>query len=937
MKKVIIAFILLFLSICLLDAQNQTNLRITGRIFDNTTKEFIESASIRLLNAKDSSYVTGTVTDQEGKFSLKVKASEYILQVSFMGFQTQYFNISSLKNNGDLGNIYLDENGVMLNEALVTAKAVDILIKGDTVEYNADSYKVQESAVLEDLLKKLPGAEIDENGKITINGKEISKILVDGKEFFSDDPKVASKNLPAKMVEKLQVLDKKSDLAQLTGFDDGDEETVINLRVRPGMKEGLFGSLLGGYGSRERYEGNSMINYMHNNTQITFLGGLNNTNNAGFTDFATSMNNGGGPPRGVSFGANNGVATTKNIGLNFATEVKDKFKINGDIRYGSIDNDVKTERERIYDDKQKLKRMTSLSKGNNKSENFGTNFKMEWTPDSLTKIIFRPSVQYNKNKNVQLVEGISTYADEEQNFDYSQDSSFYKSDADGLKLNGDLTLNRKLNSKGRSITFQLTGGFDNTDTDGYNYSGSIFRFRNYPVKTDSTGTITNQRYDQNDKAYNWRASASYIEPLGKNNFIELEYSIQNNNTLMDKKVYNNKLNTRVDSVTRRIENDFLVQNVSLSFQSIRGKYNYTVGIGAEPSSTKTDIDIPNTVKKIIPRRNNVNIVPRARFNYIWSNRHSLRIDYKGTTIQPTTRQLFDGDYTNTSTNIERGNPNLDPSFNSRLTIRYHNFNPETASAFMVFGKIEHTLNDIVNISSWEGSKDVTTYRNVNGNFSANARVIFNTPLKNKKFSFNTMTYGKILRRNSFITQRPNPEPLKNRLYQFTIQENMGLRFTSDYFDFTTRGNVKFERATNNVSNNNKSTYDYGGYADFTIHLPWNLHIDSDLTYSTNHGYADGFSRNEWLWNASVSKDFLKAKNATVRVKMYDILKERSNISWSSGNGYNQYTRTNTINSYIMVNLVYRFQSFKGGAKMSDMQHDFRGEHGRGPGRGGRPN
>lgn len=932
MKRNLFLFFLLFLTSGLLTAQNQTNITIKGRIYDNTTKEVIESASIRLLNARDSSYVTGTVTDQEGKFSLTVKASRYIVQASFMGFQSQYFNISSRRNNGNLGDIYLDEDGVLLQEAVVTAKAVDILIKGDTVEYNADSYKVQESAVLEDLIKKIPGAEIDENGKITVNGKEISKILVDGKEFFSDDPKVASKNLPAKMVEKLQVLDRRSDLAQLTGFDDGDEETVINLRVKPGMKEGLFGSLLGGYGSRGRYEGNGMLNYMHNNTQITLLGGLNNTNNAGFTDFASSMNSGGGGPRGISFGSNSGVATTNNLGLNFATELSNKFKINGDIRYGSVDNDVKTERERIYDDKQKLKHMTSLSKGNSKSENFGANLRMEWAPDSLTKIIFRPTVQYNTNKRVGETTGISTYPDEELNIDYSRDSAFQSSDANGLKLNGDLMINRKLNDKGRSITFRLAGGINNTDMDGYEYSGSLFRFRNYPTKVDSMGTITDQRYDQKDKSHNWRASASFVEPIGRNNFIELEYSIRNNSSIMEKNVYDNQLNTQVDSVTRRVDNDFLVQNISVSFQSVREKYNYTVGIGAEPSSTKTDIDIPNSAKKAIPRQNYVNIVPRARFNYMWNKRHSLRIDYRGSTDQPSTRQLYDGDYTNTATEIERGNPNLDPAFTSRLSIRYHNFNPEKASAFMIFSRITHTLNDIVNVRSWEGSKDVTTYRNVNGNFSANARVIFNTPLKNKKFSFNTMTYGSITRSNSFITQRPDPNPIKNRAYQFAVQENAGLRFTSDYFDFTTRGNVGFNRVTNSISDNDKSTFDYGGYADFTLHLPWDFHIDSDLTYSANSGYADGFSRKEWLWNASVSKDFLKAKNATVRVKMYDILQERSNISWSSGQGYNQYTRTNTINSYVMVNLVYRFQSFKGGAKMSDMQQDMR----RGPGRGGRP-
>ncbi|NDV69799.1 outer membrane beta-barrel protein [Dysgonomonas sp. 25] len=939
MKKASLTLFILFITSCLF-AQNSQNITIKGSVLDNTTKEIIESASVRILNARDSSYVTGTVTDEKGNFSLTIPGKRYIVELSFMGFDSQYFNVSPRQNNGNIGQVYLSESSILLQEAVVTAKAVEILVKGDTVEYNADSYKTQESAVVEDLIKKIPGAEVDSDGKITINGKEISKILVDGKEFFSDDPKVASKNLPAKMVEKLQVLDKKSDMAQLTGFDDGEEETVINLTVKPGMKEGLFGNFLGGYGSRGRYEGNGMVNYMRNSTQLTVLGGLNNTNNAGATDFASSMRQ-GGPPRGLTFGSNNGVATTNNIGVNFATEVKDKLKVSGDVRFNSIDNDVTSDMERDYGTNDMRERMTSLAKGNNKSQSFGTNFRFEWKPDTLTQIVFRPSFQYNKNKNRQYEKGETYYASGKSDLSYTEDTTAYYSDADGWNTRGDLMLSRRLSNSGRTITFRVAGGYSETNSDAYNYSDNIYHFAD--LRPDSIPPLPiDQKSVQDDKSYNWRASVSYVEPLGRNNFLELQYTARNNYSDADKNVYSNDLldnyGMRVDSVSRRIENDFTRHNVTLSFQSMREKFNYTIGLGLEPNRTKTTTTDPVSGKTSYKPINTTFFAPRARFNYMWSKRKNLRIDYYGSASQPSTRQLFDGIYSDNGNKIEIGNPNLRPSFENRLHIRYQNFNPEQGSAFMIFARLTYKMKDIVSTTIWEEKNgtplEVATYKNVDGNMSANARVIYNTPLRNRKFSFNTMTFASYSRTNSFVSPGQGVDALKNTANNYRIQENAGLRFTSDLFDFTVRGNMSYNKVKNNVSNNNRNVWDYGGYADFTLHLPYNFHIDSDLTYSDNSGYNDGFDKKEWLWNASIAKDFLKAKNATIRVKMYDILQDRSNVSWTSNQNYTQSTRYNTINSYVMINLVYRFQIFKGGAKMGDMQPQ--GGFGPGGHRGGPP-
>lgn len=276
---------------------------IKGNIVDEVKNEPISFATIRVFNSQDSTLVKAAISGNEGSFLVNgVELGDYYLVVSNLGYAEHKESFSLTSNNLMLNfdKIKLAESSIMLDEAIVVGKAPEVIVRNDTIEYNADSYKIPEGSALEDLLKKMPGVEVDADGKVTVNGKEIKKFMVDGKEFFSSDPKVASKNLPAKMFDKVQVLDKKSDMSTYTGFDDDDEETIINLTVRPGMKEGVFGNAFVGYGSEKRYEGNAMVNQFVNNDQFSFLGGLNNTNNMGFSDLASSMFSGmsGGGRRG---------------------------------------------------------------------------------------------------------------------------------------------------------------------------------------------------------------------------------------------------------------------------------------------------------------------------------------------------------------------------------------------------------------------------------------------------------------------------------------------------------------------------------------------------------------------------------------------------------------------------------------------------------------
>lgn len=942
--------LLFFLSLfCLVQSQNlfsqSSTYSISGIILEESTKEKIGFASIRLLATKDSTYVGGASTDANGIFKLSAKQGQYILHVSFLGFSDHYMNINVTKN-AHLGNIFISEDDKVLEEVVVEAKAVEIMVKGDTIEYNADSYKVQQSAVVEDLLKKMPGVEIDSEGTIKVNGQEVKKILVDGKEFFSDDPKVASKNLPAQMVDKLQVLDRLSDMAQMTGFDDGNEETVINLTIKKGMKEGAFGNALAGYGSEDRYEGNAMINYMRDNSQFSLLGGINNTNNAGMSDLASAMfsgGGGGGGPRGLRFGNNNGVTKAVNGGFNFATEYSDKLKWGGDIRYGNNDNTSISNSKIEYLSMNNKGTQQSDAWGRNKNQSFATNLRFEWTPDKDTKIIFSPRIQYNTNDRFSSENSITEYeAGALLEKKSNEAEQRYNSDGKGYRLNGNLDISRKLSEAGRVISLGLRGGYNKSDSEG-----SDFNHIKYfdPNKSDS---IIDFIFSQDDESYNWRVFASYVEPLGRNNFLELSYNISNNNSLTDKVSYFNEnlpnididpIYTEIDTTnTRYVRNDFINQNISLKFKSQRLRenghsYNYTIGVGLEPSSSQSDFIVPLKDPIIMPRKNFLSFAPSGQFNYLWDRRNSLRIDYQGTTNEPTTTQLYDGIYSYNGLNTTSGNPNLKPSFSNNVRVRYRNSNPEKASFMMLFANFNHTSNAIVstsNINVKTGGRDAS-YANVNGNMNGNTRFIFNRPFRNRNWSVNSMSYVSYAITNTFIDQN------KNKAKTLNLHQNAGLRFMVteikspwiNNVDLNLRGNIQYTNQHNTISRNQNSM-NYGGTFLFSLDFPYDFSIESDINYSTNSGYSDGFDQKEWLWNASISKQVFRNKAGTIRFKIYDILKERSNITRNYDTTMTTETITNTIPSYFMVHFVYKFQIFKGGAKMDDMGGGRRGRMGDGP-------
>lgn len=931
-----LVFTFIFLSVITVQAQTQGS--ISGKLIDEETQEPVPLANVRVLQSTDSTFVTGKASDTEGDFNIPVQNGSYILHISFIGYNDTYqnVNITSSSRNADVGTITVGTDNILLSETVVTAKVPEIAVKGDTLEYNADSYKVTESAVVEDLLKKMPGVEIDAEGNITVNGRAITKILVDGEEFFSDDPKVASKNLPAEMVDKLQVLERRTEISQMTGFDDGEEENVINLTVRPGMKEGLFGNAFAGYGSQERYEANAMVNYMRNSDQYTILGGVNNTNNAGFSDLSSAMfgSMGGRGGRGRGFGGTDGISTSANIGGNFSKEFTPNLKLGGNIRYGYTDTDVYSDvfTQNILSSGNTLE--SESNRANNRSQNFNMDFRLEWDPDTLTKIIFRPYASIYNNSRTESGEYRTLNEMSGDTINYGD--SDYFSEGEGTNAGGRLDVSRTIGKPGRVLSAQLRGSISDSENTGTSISNTFY-------SGSRLDDIIDQRFTNTSNNNSWRGYVSYVEPLGKDNFLQLAYQYSQNfsesdrDTRIEEMLGSGDYNLLDSTYSRRLENNFIRQELELNFRSVRENYDYMFGVSMQPSSSRSKTFIGAEMIDNL-RQDVINYAPMAQFNYRWSRTNNIRIRYYGNTDQPSVTQLSPVVDISDPLNVRFGNPDLSPSFEHRFNIRYRFSNPEKASSFNAYVNAGYRTNDVVPITatSIESGRKVTTYDNIAGNWNANGRFMFNVPLRNIKFSVFSMSYAgynhstgftgtfeqtsDIISRESIVIT-----PEENISKRMNLSEALGVNYRSDVFDFSIRGNVNYNNVTNSLEGQRDQEYfNYGGNASTAVYLPWDLTLESDINYSTNSGYADGFDLNEWLWNASLQKTIFKQKNGTIRFKIYDILQQRSNISRSVTSNYIRDTTTNTLTSYFMVHFVYRFNIFKGGASQEDVNTGRRG-------------
>lgn len=962
MKKLLIWTVLLLTATLSTYAQNKI-VTVSGRVIEAGTKEPVELAAVQLLSLPDSAQVAGMTTSTQGYFSLsKQKPGKYLLKVSFIGYVTKIIPVQLTANvpAKKMGNIELATDAVMLQEAVVVAEAPQVTVVEDTLMYNSSAYRTPEGAMLEELVKKLPGAEIDDDGNVKINGKDLKKIMVDGKEFFGGDVKTGLKNLPVDMVDKLKTYDKKSDLARVTGIDDGEEETVLDLTVKKGMNQGWFGNADLGAGTKDRYTGRMMLNRFVDKTQFSIIGSANNVNDQGFSG-------GGGGPRWRS---NNGLNATKMLGANFATQTN-KLELGGSVRYNFQDADISS----INSSERFLQNGNSYSNSNNKNRNKGTNlnadFRMEWKPDTLTNIIFRPNFSYGRTNNASHSESGTFNEDpfnlivnpnDYLNFDNLSDdplkdirvnatNSASLSKGKSLSGNATLQVNRKLNNRGRNLTFRGVFGYGDNDNDQYTQSETRYYQLLNHLGGDSI-LYRNQYITTPTRNYNYTAQVTYSEPIAKATFLQFSYQFQYKYSKSDKTTFDlldypdwaiggalpsGYESHVVDSLSKNAEYRYYNHDASVGLRFIRPKYQLNVGMSFQPQNStlsykKGDYMIDTT-------RTVFNFAPNMDLRFRFSKVSQLRFTYRGRSNQPTMENLLPITDNSNPLNIRMGNPGLKPSFAHTMRLFYNTYNAEKQRGIMTHFSFTATQNSISNSTRYneETGGLITRPENINGNWNAFGMFGFNTALKNKKYTINTFTNVNYQNNVAFLYNQDTKNNDRNTSTGLTLGERVTGSYRNDWFEFSLNGSINYTAERNKLRpENNQEPYTYSYGASTNITMPWKMTLATNIANQSRRGYRDSsMNRDELIWNAQLAQSLLKGA-ATVSFEVYDILRQQSNISRSLSADMRSVSEYNGINSYCMVHFIYRLNIFGSKAAREKMMNSGRrgfGGPGRGPGGG----
>lgn len=880
MKKYLFILITLLSTTTLAQNNRTTSGYVEGVVLDQKTKEPVYSAVVSLRNVQDSTLLNGVMTDSVGYFRIDATKGNYTLGISLIGYDGFTKQIS-LNDALSLDTIYIRDKVIHLGEAVITAEVPSIVNKGDTIEYNANSFASEENAVLRDLINEIPGLEVDDEGKITANGKPVNKILVDGKEFFGNDIPLALSNLPANMIKKLQIFKEDSKTAKITGFKEQNEDQTLNLVVKDELKQSLFGDIKAGYGSSGRYTSNLMVNYMRDETQASLIGNLGNVSEfPGFYDSGESKN--------------------QNLGTNIYFEPVKDMKIGTYGRFGNDQNQSETTSttQTYLEDGDRWSKNVSSSLTKQQSFNFG--FNVNWDIDSLTYIYASSSVQLgdnisqNKSSNISYVENLT---------DTTTASYDSWNRSESHSINNSLTFGRRFTEDGRSISLSLQHSIRRGNDKGTN--NSLTEYTN-----DTTSIDLDQRSRAHDKNDSYGINFSYIEPIGKDNRLRLSYSINNNRANRDRNTWKPNLDgdyVILDSAyTRTTDNKNLNQSVSLEFQRTRDKYDLTLGFSVDPSSSKSTIWMLDSLVDEV-KQNVVNYSPDLRFSYRPNDKTNFDITYNGRTSQASTNQLSADTTILNASNKYYGNPDLKPSYSNRLNMNYQKSDYEIGRFMMISAGFDYTLNSIASYTLIDSKGNTeNTYRNVNGNMGANAYVMYNTPLKNKKITINAYSNANYSRYVGFTNTK------KTITNSINLGESLSISYKDKKFTGRISGVYAYNLVRNSLSKaNNRSTSTYRLTNNLTFRLPYDFSIRSDIQFNYYAGFGDDFEKSELVWNAYIEKNLLKEKKGTIRLQVFDILNDRNSLRRTTTSNFSSDSYTKSISRYMMLTFSYRFNSFGG--------------------------
>lgn len=944
------------------------------KLVDEKTSQPVGFATASITPVGSESALKYSLTDENGESSLtKVSKGKYTFKAELMGYKT-YEQELTVDKNIDLGEIKMSEDVRVLDAASVSVVGNPIVVKKDTIEYTASSFKTSDNDMLEELLKKLPGVEVESDGTITANGETISKITIDGKTFFLDDPQLASKNIPAKLVNKVKVVEKKSDQAIFTGIDDGEEETVIDLSMRPGAMQGWFGNVMGGGGhdipgagsdmNDWRYQGAAMVGRFTDKSQISIILNGNNTNNRGFNDLSGGMmggmrGGGGGMGRGMGgWGRGNGISTSWMGGVNGAFDLLDgDMELAGNYLYNGNINDVEEESSKITymdDGSRMLNDQSGSARTTTQGHRFGMRLEHKFSEN--TSLIFEPQFNFGKGSYSEYSD-FQTYTEKAEvrdstNRGFTDNRGFN----DNFRTSGFLLLRQRLGKPGRTVSANIRYSFSNNDLDGFNKSLTQIKDKDSGSWADDP---INQRFDQNSKSSSLSGRLVYTEPLGNDFYLETNYQYSWNRNSSFKDTYNIisddvlEYGRAVEELDERYSNRIMnmSQNhrvgANVSYQ--KEKFRAQLGASYNPTVTDNETTGHDPYHKVTH-----NWSPQAMLNYQFNDNTHLRFNYFGRSAQPSTSQLLPVPDNTDPLNISLGNPNLDPYFNHNVRGMFGYTNKKTfTSVHARFGA--SLVQDAITNAQWYDPSGVQYMIPVNGpgTGSADIRLMVNSPFGNTGLSIFSMTFARYGQSSSYIGRstlqsdmyydeenasfnyaafnRDYPDLsesddfINNKTQTMSFTQRLRLTYRNDFVELTVGGRTRMGKSWYTMENSMLSaTWNNQVEGSMNWTVPGGFNIIADIDYNWYNGYTTP-QEDEVILNAELTKLLFKNK-FTLALKAYDILGQSKNLSVSDSSNYHMETRNNTLGRYIILSLTYRFGNFGGMGG-----HGGPGGHGRHPG------